>query len=61
MPNEYSIAIHDYITSKITANKQSIERAKSQSPYHEGQLKELLWIRQYLKENVDLSTYTYYK
>ena len=60
MANEYSIEIHNYITMKIEAAQKAIELAEDQSPYHQGQLEELYWIRKYLKENIDLNTFTYY-
>jgi len=61
MPNEYSVAIHNFITKKIEAAQKAIEQAEGQSPYHKGQLEEFYWLRKYLTENIDLKTFTYYE
>ena len=60
MPNEYSIAIHNYITKKLDAVQQTIDSDDKCTPYHRGQIEELLWLRTYLKENTDLKDFIYY-
>jgi len=60
MPNEYSITIHNYITKKLDAVQQTIDSGGEYTPYHRGQIEELLWLRTYLKENTDLKNFLYY-
>jgi len=60
LPNAFSVEIHDYLTQKITEAEKKITSGGQQSPYFEGQLEELRWIRLYLKENVDLKNFLYY-
>lgn len=65
MPNEYSIAIHNYITEQIHLNEKRVKefengRNSAQKHYSLGRLNELQWIRDYLAENIDLKEFTYY-
>ena len=60
MPNEYSVKVHDYLTEKIREAERGIARGDEQSPFYRGQLAELQWLREYLKEHVDLKDFTYY-
>jgi hypothetical protein len=60
MPNEFSVEIHNYLTQKITEAQKAIAYKDEQSPFYQGQLDELLKIRKYLKENIDLKNFTYY-
>jgi hypothetical protein len=60
MPNEFSVEIHDYLSQKIAEAKKAIAKNDDRSSFYRGQLEELLWIRKYLKENVDLKNFTYY-
>jgi hypothetical protein len=60
MPNAYSVEIHDYLTQKIVEAEKAIASGDQRSPYYQGQLEELRWIRSYLRENVDLKNFTYY-
>jgi len=65
MPNEYSIEIHDHLTRLIETVRGERETARenkdaSAESYWCGQLDELDWIRDYLKENIDLKNFTYY-
>ena len=60
MPNAYSVEIHDYLTQKIIEAEKTIASGSPQSPYYEGQLEELHWIRSYLKEHIDLKNFIYY-
>jgi len=65
MANEYSVAIHNYISDKIAAaekNKTDAEKEKDleSTRYCEGRLQELNSIRQYMVEKIDLKTQKYY-
>jgi hypothetical protein len=60
MPNEFSVQIHNYLTRKITEAEQAVARDDEHAPYYRGQLEELYWMRNYLKENVDLKDFSYY-
>ncbi len=60
MPNEYSVEIHNYLSHHISDALKSIDKNISSSPLHQGQLDELHWIREYLKDNIDLKDFRYY-
>ena len=62
MTHEYSVLIHDYLIEKIALaeqKRQSAEKAAA-GRFHDGQLSELLKIRAYLSEKIDLKTQKYY-
>ena len=60
MPNEFSVEIHNYLTQKITQAQEAVALENDQSAFYQGQLEELLRIREYLKENIDLKNFTYF-
>ena len=60
MANEYSIDIHRYLSAKITEAEALIQDSVEDSPEPRGQLEELLSIRKYLSDNIDLKDFTYY-
>jgi hypothetical protein len=65
MPNEFSIEIHHHISSTLETIRARLARAHDAADaeelaYCRGQLEELAWIREYLKENFDLKGFTYY-
>ena len=65
MANEFSVAIHDFISAKIAAGKKYKADADkindaATARYYEGQLQEFNAIRQYMVENIDLKTQKYY-
>jgi len=60
MPNEYSVKIHNYLTEKIAEMEKAAAREDGQAPFYRGQLEELHWLRDYLRENIDLKDFTYY-
>ena len=65
MANEFSVAIHDFISAKIAAgqkNKADAEKIddRATASYYEGQLQELNAIRRYMAEHMDLKTQKYY-
>ena len=66
MPNDYSIAIHDYITDKIERINKKIAKADNTGDitellFQQGQLDELQWMRHYLAGTSDLKDFTYYQ
>ncbi len=66
MAHEYSVQIHNWISHKIEDVNQAIKTATGQTDggmeqYYRGQLQELLRIRQYLTDKVDLDTQNYYQ
>ena len=65
MAHEYSVEIHQYITDKIESAGKLKKEAQAQNDretmqFYEGQLHELLAIREYLSAKVDLKTQKYY-
>lgn len=65
MANEYSVAIHKYISGKIAAAEKKQKDAEQENDlatarYYSGQLKELNTIRQYMVDKIDLKTQKYY-
>lgn len=60
MPNDYSIEIHRYLSKKIAENEEHLRLNGHNAPFHQGQLDELRWIREYLAEHIDLKNFTYY-
>ena len=65
MAHEYSVLVHDWISGKIDRVKPEIKKARdlndiSSEQYFNGQLQELLNIRQYLTDQIDLDTHKYY-
>ena len=60
MPNDYSIEIHNYLTEKITEAERALVENSVASLKQEGQIDELLWLRKYLRKNIDLKDFTYY-
>ena len=65
MAHEYSVKIHHYITGKIETARKLKKAAQAQDDretlrFYEGQLHELLAIREYLSAKVDLKTQKYY-
>jgi hypothetical protein len=65
MPNEFSIEIHNHISHRIGELKARHDQAcrdndAAEQSYCRGQLDELAWLRDYLKEHVDLKGFTYY-
>jgi hypothetical protein len=65
MANEFSVAIHNYISGQIEiAEKDKKDAEKNEDSasirYFEGRLHELHIIRQYMVERIDLKTQKYY-
>ena len=65
MANEYSVAIHNYISEQIATTERKKQHAEKKNDlesisYYEGQLKELNSFRQYMVEKIDLKTQKYY-
>jgi hypothetical protein len=65
MANEYSVAIHNYISDKIAAAENTQKAAEKVNDleaarYYEGRLQELNIIRQYMVDKIDLKTQKYF-
>ena len=65
MAHEYSVMIHTFIGEKITLAEQNRQAAclKGDSAgqrFYEGQLTELMDLRRYLSEKIDLKTQRYF-
>ena len=65
MVHAYSVEIHDYISKKISWAEEKKKKAEEQDDletrlFHEGQLDELIEIRAYLTERIDLKNQNYY-
>ena len=65
MANEYSVEIHQYISAQIAEAENRMENADGDDDhtskyYYKGRLHELLKIREYMAEHVDLKTQKYY-
>lgn len=58
MPNDFSVEIHNFLSAKILEAEKRL--AEIEDPVVRGRLEELLWIRGYLQENIDLQNYTYF-
>ena len=65
MTHEFSVEIHEYIKKKVLAADQGKKQAEAQDDgetrrFYEGQLHELLNLREYLSERIDLKTQKYF-
>ena len=65
MTHEFSVDIHAYIKKKILAAEKGKKQAGAQDDYetrrfYVGQLHELLNLRKYLSERIDLKTQKYF-
>ncbi|HID03539.1 MAG TPA: hypothetical protein EYP18_10085 [Desulfobacterales bacterium] len=65
MPHAFSVEIQDFISNKIQLMEEAKTKAihEKNNPvqfYCEGQLLELMNLRKYLTENIDLKTQKYY-
>ncbi len=65
MTHEFSVEIHAYIKTKLLAAEKGKQQAEAQDDnetrrYYEGQLHELLHLRDYISERIDLKTQKYY-
>ena len=65
MPHIFSVEIHGYLSSKIEQAKSRRKQAVAANAHGvqcrlEGELLELVAMRKYLAENIDLKTQKYY-
>lgn len=65
MPHIFSVEIHVYLSTKIQETegkkKQAIaDKDESLQRHVEGELLELMTMRQYLNDNIDLKTQKYF-
>lgn len=65
MPHAFSVEIHDYIGRKLLLMEEARTKAIQENNssvqfYCEGQIVELMNLRKYLAENMDLKTQKYY-
>jgi len=66
MAHEYSVQIHEWISKKVDRVNQEIKKLNDHNDpdkenYYSGRLQELLDIRQYLSDEIDLDTHQYYQ
>jgi len=65
MAHEYSVQIHEWISKKVDRVNQEIKLNDHNDPdkenYCKGRLQELLDLRQYLSDKIDLDTHQYYR
>ena len=66
MPHEYSVLIHEWLSTRKQRIAEKINGLEKDgnSPnlaYYKGQMAELMVMRQYLTDRIDLDTQTYYK
>ena len=65
MTHEFSVEIHEYIKKKIADAEKGKKQADANGDgetrrYYEGQLHELLNLRNYISQRIDLKTQKYY-
>jgi hypothetical protein len=65
MAHEHSVTIHDYLSLKIAEAQKKKEQANQLDDaenvqFYSGQLEELVGIRKYLTDKIDLNTQKYY-
>ena len=65
MPHIFSVEIHEYLSCKIEQAENKRKQAVATNMYDlqqrlEGELSELVAMRKYLDENIDLKTQKYY-
>lgn len=60
MPNEYSIEIHNYLNAKIEAARDAISKGSPDIHLQQGRLEQLLELRAFLQENIDLQDHKYF-
>ena len=65
MTHAFSVEIHEYIKKKIAGAEKGKKQADAEGDgetlrFYEGQLHELLKLRDYLTSKVDLKTQKYY-
>lgn len=66
MPNDYSIEIHEFLNKQLNLLEQKKRKAsedidsENKAAYLDGQHSEILWLRDYFKENTDLKNHKYY-
>ena len=65
MTHEFSVEIHEYIKKKILAADKAKRQAEAEDDnktrrYCEGQLHELLNLRDYISRRIDLKTQQYF-
>lgn len=66
MPNDYSIQIHEFLQIQLNLLEQERRKvskdtdSENKGAYLDGQHSEILWLRDYFKENTDLKNHKYY-
>lgn len=63
MAHEYSVQIHDWITTRLKEIELKFKTAGQDDgrAYFQGQIRELKEIRKFLTEKIDLDTQKYYE
>ena len=65
MTHEYSVLIHEWINTKkqrlsLQINQAEQDKDKEVLAYCQGQLDELITLRNYMTDHIDLDTQTYF-
>ena len=66
MAHDYSVLIHDWLTQKIDIAETEIKTAHKDNEsekilFFQGHLEELIFLRKYLTDQIDLETQNYYR
>lgn len=66
MAHEYSVQIHDWLTRQIETVAEELKNYEAKGDglkqnYFKGRYDELLGLRRYLTERIDLDTQKYYR
>lgn len=65
MANQFLVQIHQFISDRQASSRQSVDQSRSRGDrgresFHQGRLDELQKLRDFLGEQFDLDTQTYY-
>lgn len=62
MPNEFSVQIHNFLSTKLETlhTKREKHPTEEEIAKIDGKCDEIKWLRQLLKENFDLKNHQYY-
>lgn len=65
MAHEYSVLVHNYLMELLKKSKKEHQKAlddrnKKLENFYNGKVEEVLYLRKYLTDKIDLDTQTYY-